>query len=121
MSVQFRTLTLDKCPYCGCTEVVEERIDLRDSGEYEENDKGRKEHRYFKCGLHAYSVYEHKMPDNTWGWVCKAEGRCKKILTAKDQLIDFMKCTPNFSKEVYSVVVNALNSIDLSKVDRRDY
>lgn len=47
MAVEFRSLTIDKCPYCGCTKVVEERIDLCRSGEFNENRLGRKEHRIF--------------------------------------------------------------------------
>ena len=121
MAVEFRTLTMSSCPYCGCTTVVKEEIGLRGSGDFDENDKGRKEHRWFKCGCHVYTCYEHSMPENIWQWTEKAEGRCGKIIKAKDQLMDFMKNQPRFPKEVYLAVCGALNNIDISKVDTRDF
>ena len=71
MAVEFRTLTIDKCPHCGCTNVVKEEIELARSGEFNENSNGRKEHRWFKCGCHAYTSYEHIMPENIWEWQTK--------------------------------------------------
>lgn len=71
MSVKFRTLTIDKCPHHGCTNVVKEEIELAGRGEFNENSNGRKEHRWFKCGCHAYTSYEHIMPENIWEWQTK--------------------------------------------------
>ena len=118
MAVEFRTLTIDKCPYCGCTKVVEERIELHGSGEFNENALGRKEHRIFKCGCHAYTVYE-RSDSGTWHWVSKATGRCKQIIEGKTSIQQFMKSN-HICKELHDVVMNAMNNIDLSKVDRRD-
>lgn len=118
MAVEFRTLTIDKCPYCGCTKVVEERIDLHGSGDFNENRLGRKEHRIFKCGCHAYTVYERSGSGN-WHWVSKAEGRCKKIIEGRNSIQQFMKSN-DICKELYDVVMDAMNGIDLSKLDRRD-
>ena len=44
-SVEFRTLTIDKCSHCRCTTVVNEEIELAGSEEFNENSKGRKDHR----------------------------------------------------------------------------
>lgn len=90
MAVQFRTLIMSSCPYCGCKTVVKEEIGLKGSGDLDENDKGRKEHRWFKCGCHVYTAYEHMMPENIWTWVTKAEGRCGKIIEARDELIGIL-------------------------------
>lgn len=119
MAVEFRTLTIDKCPYCGCTKVVEERIDICKSGDFNENASGRKEHRIFKCGCHAYTVYERSGSGN-WHWVSKAQGRCKQIIEGRNAVQQFMKSN-NICKELYNVVMNAMNGIDLSKVDKRDF
>lgn len=119
MSVEFRTLSIDKCPYCGCTTVVKEEIELAGSGEFNENSKGRKEHRWFKCGCHAYTSYEHIMPENIWEWQTKTNSsRCSRIVASKDKVIEFLK-NNNIHKEVSNAILSAINSIDLSRVDRR--
>lgn len=119
MAIEFRTLTIDKCPYCGCTTVVKEEIELAGSGEFNENSKGRKEHRWFKCGCHAYTSYEHIMPENIWEWQTKTTGRCKQIIEGKNSIQQFMKSN-HICKELYEVVMHAMNNIDPSKVDTRD-
>lgn len=121
MSIQFRTLSMDKCPYCGCDIVVKEEIELMESGEFYEDSHGRKEHRWFKCGCHAYTCYEHVMPENFWEWQTKTNSsRCSRIVSSKDKIIEFLK-NNDIHEEVSKAILSSINSIDLSKVDRRDF
>lgn len=112
---------MTSCLYCGCITVVKEEIGSAGSGELHENSKGRKEHRWFKCGCHAYTSYEHIMTENIWEWQTKTNSsRCSRTVASKDKVIEFLK-NNSIHGEVSDAILSAINSIDLSRVDRRDF